>query len=196
MPWGEPAEAPTDLAIAATDGEARELVVAQRTDGAELRPLGLGGGDMARTMGGGRGRFPGVVTKAPIDLLRVEANDRVTWAVAHVVARRSWWRGEVVLLMNAQFLGRHDVAPRSHPNDGKVDVVRAAADMSWRARRAAARRARTGTHLPHPQLSARQVSECSLTFERPLTVWVDGQRWGRATEIRVTVEPDALVVYA
>ena len=195
-PWGVAVQSPKDLRVAPTDRDAREFVVAQRERGTTLHPLGLGGGDMARTMGGGHGRFPGTVTTAPIDLLRVRAGDRVTWAVAHVVARRTWHRGEVLFAMNAEFLGAYDVAPRSHPNDGKVDIVYVAADMPWRARRAAIRRARTGTHLPHPQLSTRQVTEYSLRFARPLVIWVDGVRWATAPELTITVEPDALTVYA
>ncbi|MCE9621721.1 MAG: hypothetical protein K8R99_05180 [Actinomycetia bacterium] len=196
MPWGVAVPSPTDLRVVPTDRDAREFVVRQRERGDTLRPLGLGGGDMARTMGGGQNRFPGTVTQATIDLLRVQAGDRVTWAVAHVVARRTWHRGEVLFAMNAEFLGPYDVAPRSHPNDGKVDILHVAADMTWRARRAAARRARTGTHLPHPRLTARQVGEYSLAFARPLVIWVDGVRWGTAAEVTVAVEPDALIVYA
>ncbi len=195
-PWGVAVPSPTDLRVVPTDRDARGFVVVQRERGETLRPLGLGGGDMARTMGGGRGRFPGTVTQATIDLLRVQAGTRTTWAVAHVVARRTWNRGEVLFAMNAQFFGHYDVAPRSHPNDGKVDILHVATDMPWRARRAATKRARTGTHLPHPQLTTRQVGEYSLTFERPLVIWVDGVRWGTAPELQITVEPDALVVYA
>ena len=195
MPWGVAVPSPTDLRIVATDRDAREFVVAQRERSTTLQPLGLGGGDMARTMGGGHGRFPGTVTKAQVDLLRVQTGNRVTWAVAHVVARRTWHRGEVLFAMNAEFYGGYDVAPRSHPNDGKVDIVHVAADMSWRARRAAAKRARTGTHLPHPQLSTRHVADHSLQFTRPLVIWVDGVRWGTGSDLTITVEPDALVVY-
>ena len=196
MPWGIAVPSPKDLRIVPTDRAAREFVVTQRERGDTLRPLGLGGGDMARTMGGGQGRFPGTVTLATIDLLRVQSGDRVTWAVAHVVARRTWHRGEVLFAMNAEFLGEYDVAPRSHPNDGQVDIVHVAADMPWRARRAAAARARTATHLPHPQLTTRQVAEYSVAFARPLVIWVDGMRWGSAAALTITVEPDALTVYA
>ncbi|MBI4884223.1 MAG: hypothetical protein HY826_09235 [Actinobacteria bacterium] len=204
VPWGQTVPSPTDLLVVPTDRDAREFVVGQRLRQAEhrgaLRPLGLGGGDLARTMGGGHDRFPGMVTEAPIDLLRVQSGERVTWAVAHVIARRRWWSGEVLFAMNAQFLSQHgrcyDVAPRSHPNDGKVDIVHVSADMRRRARHAAARRARTGTHLPHPQLMASQVSELAVTFERPLVLWVDGRRWGTARDLSIAVEPDALIVYA
>ncbi|HQZ35756.1 MAG TPA: hypothetical protein PK020_15130 [Ilumatobacteraceae bacterium] len=196
-PWGEQVQSPDFLRVAPTDRDAREWVVAQRETGRALQAVGLGGGDMARTLGGGTpGRFPGVVMTAPIDVLRVEADGRTTWAVAHVVARRSWWRGDVWLAMNAQFLGDYDIAPRSHPNDGKVDVIHVHPDMPVRARRQARRRARTGTHLPHPQLHSTQSATASATFRQPLVLWVDGVRWGTAASITVTCEPDALTIYA
>ena len=199
--WGETVESPSDLHVAPDDAAAREWVVRHRTAAHDVgqhgTQLGLGAGDLARTMGGGRpGRFPGTVTRACVDLLRVTAGDDTTWAVAHVVARRSWWTGEVLLAMNAQFLGPYDVAPRSHPNDGRVDVVRVDSAMSWRARAHARSRARTGSHLPHPQLHATSGPTHRAEFSRPLVVWVDGVRWRTASTIDITVEPDALFVYA
>jgi diacylglycerol kinase family enzyme len=136
------------------------------------------------------------VLRASIDVVEVIAGDESVWCASHVVARRSWWRGEVVLAMNAQFLGDRDIAPRSHPNDGKVDVLRVDPAMSRRSRRQAATRARNGSHLPHPQLSMRSASELSLAFERPLVVWVDGVRWASRSAIDLRVHPDALFVCA
>jgi hypothetical protein len=196
-PWGEPIQSPVDLHVAADDAAAHAWVAREREAGRSLIALGVADGDLARTMGGGAaGRFPGTVTVAPVDLVRVEADGRTTWAVAHVVARRSWWSGDVHLAMNAQFLGAFDVAPRSHPNDGRVDVIDISATMSLRARLQARARARTGTHLPHPDMQTRQVTICEWHFEHPLDLWVDGVKWGRASEVTLRVEPDALLVHA
>ncbi len=195
-PWGEAVESPPDLFVAPTDAAASAVVAASRAQGTELPAVGFAGGDLARTMGGGApGRFPGTVTRAPVDVVRVEADGAATWAVAHVVARRRWWRGEVLLAMNAQFLGDYDVAPRSHPNDGKVDVVHVAAAMGLRTRLEARRRARTGTHVPHPLIEVRQAPQATVRFHRPLDVWVDGVLWRKATELTLTVEPDALTAH-
>lgn len=190
-PWGAAVAAPPDLLIIESDAAARDAVLAG------ARTIGLAHGDLARTMGGGaRGRFDGKVVRAPVDLLRVTADGDSTLVVAHVVARRSWWRGQVVMVMNAQFLGRYDVAPRSHPNDGRVEVLTVAAAMPLRERLQARRRAVTGTHLPHPRLTMVQVGEYRVEFVRPLTVWVDGVKWRRAMVLEVHVEPDALTVLA
>jgi hypothetical protein len=199
--WGEAVASPPDLFVAPTDAAARTAVVAARSAGTEIAAIGFAAGDMARTMGGGApGRFPGTVTRAPIDIVRVEAGGERTWAVAHVVARgrgwAGWWRGEVLLAMNAQFHGGYDVAPRAHPNDGRLDLVRVAAAMGLRTRLQARRRARTGTHLPHPQIDAGQAAQTTVAFSRPLEIWVDGVHWRRAGALTLTVEPDALVGHA
>lgn len=197
-PWGEPAEVPPEgLEVAPGDRRASRSIELAKAAGRPLVPIGLAGGDMARTMGGGtQGRLDGTHTRATVDLLRVTADGCVHWAVAHVVARRSWWRGDVVLAMNAQFLGPYDVAPRSHPNDGRVDVLSVDAAMSPRTRWQARTRARTGTHLPHPHLTMQSTGEWHTTFARPLHLYVDGECLGDVRDLRIEVVPDALVVHA
>lgn len=205
-PWGDAVPSPEGLPVFASDAAAGSFVSAHRAHDEALPAFGVSGGDLARTMGGGRpGRFPGTVTRAPVDLLRVEltaadGSTRTAWAVAHVVARRGgpagWWRGEVVLAMNAQFLGEFDVAPRSHPNDGLVDAVRVDPGMTMRTRAQARTRARTGTHLPHPQLAVTRAETASWSFDRPLTVWLDGVPGPAVVGLTITVEPDALIVHA
>jgi diacylglycerol kinase family enzyme len=100
----------------------------------------------------------------------------------------------VIAVMNAQFLGSWDVAPRSHPNDGRLDVVEVAPSLSvtdrWRARR----RLPSGTHVPHPSITVRQTTTWTTTFDAPTPVWLDGERVGEAVEISVREEPDALVL--
>ena len=131
-----------------------------------------------------------------VDVMRVTIDDgEPTWGVAHVVARRRWLHDELAFVMNAEFYGPYDVAPRSHPNDGKADVLRVDASMAWRERLQARRKARTGSHLPHHHLSLRSVSEIGLDFDRPMVVWIDGVRCGAARRLLVTVEPDAFTAY-
>jgi hypothetical protein len=195
-PWGIPVAAPLELFLADDDAAAGRFVRDALAAGRPTPMLGVAGGDLARTMGGGvPGRFPGEVTRAPVDLLRVTADGRDTVAVAHVMVG-SWWRGECRIALNAQYLGPLDLAPRSHPNDGRLDALVLAPSMSWRARLQARRRARSGTHLPHPQLSMTQTATVEWTFGRPMPLEIDGVAWGRARVVTVTVAPDALVVYA
>jgi YegS C-terminal NAD kinase beta sandwich-like domain len=194
-PWGEPAVCPADLRVVSTDRDLRDWVIWHRTGDKPIGDVGVAGGDLARTCGGTGAAHP-CAARVTVDVMRVTLDDRdPTWGVAHVVARRGWFGDEVVLVMNAQYYGRYDVAPRSHPNDGRLDVLRVDPAMGWRERLHARERARIGTHLPHPDLSARSLAEVDLHFVQPMVVWIDGLRAGTATRLRVTDEPDALTMY-
>jgi hypothetical protein len=194
-PWGEIVTPPANLHLLGSDTALHHWIVRHRSAGEPVAPVGIFGGDLARTVGGGAERFTGQVAKVPLDLVRVEAEGATTWSVAHVVARRSWWHGPLVLAMTAQFLGGLDVAPRSHPNDGRVDVLSVDAEMPVRARLTARSRARSGSHLPHPQLTMTQVTEVRLEFDRRVVVWVDGERFATSAAVQLTVEPDAYTAY-
>jgi hypothetical protein len=97
--------------------------------------------------------------------------------------------------MNVDRLGRWDVAPRAHPNDGRADAVEVDPAMGARARWQAWRRLRTGTHLPHPLLHNRSITAESWAFDRPLRLWVDGVERGTVRSLGVAVEPDAAFVH-
>jgi hypothetical protein len=190
--WGAPGVLPPDGVVVRSDAEARAAVTAARRTGAEVPTLGLLGGDLCRAVGGtgdeGRLHAGGVVL--PVDLGAVLVDGRLHWFVAHLVARRSWWRGRVVAVMNAQHLGRWDVAPRGHPNDGRLDVLDG--DLPLGQRWEARRRLRTGTHVPHPGIDERHVSALQLELAPGTNVWLDGELLGPARNLSVRVEPDAL----
>lgn len=193
--WGEPAVCPADLRVVSSDRELRDWVVWHRTRGQPIRDLGVAGGDLARTCGGATGPHPSS-TRVTVDAMRVTLDNREpTWGVAHVIARSHWLHGELAIVMNAEFYGPYDVAPRSHPNDGKLDVLRVDPSLGWRDRLKARQRARTGSHVPHPSLLLRSVIDIDLDFDRRLVVWIDGVRCGSATRLTVNVEPDAFVAY-
>jgi hypothetical protein len=184
--WGEVVfDLPPDVVDVATDAAAADLVVAGRS-------ARLCGGDLWTSLGGQTRRAD--VMRFPVDVLRVEAEGRTYHAIAHVVARRSWWRGPIVAVMNSDRLGRWDVAPRAHPNDGRADVLEVDPAMSLRARWQASRRLPTGTHLPHPQVHNRRITAATWTFERPLRLWVDGVARATVRSLRVAVEPDGATV--
>lgn len=195
-PWGTLGPVPTDIRRVHSDAEIREIVVAARNASTDPPTLALLGGDLMRAVGGtgDESRLLGEVPLLPIDVVRIEAGDRTSWFVAHAIARRSWWRGEVVGAINAQFVGNWDVAPRGHPNDGRVDLVRVASAMSVRDRWGARSRLVHGTHVPHPEIEIRQVATATVQLPRAARLWLDGRPWGSARTFTVTVEPDALLV--
>lgn len=194
--WGGTGPVPDDLVLVRSDAEARAAVVAARTSGSALPTLGLLGGDLARTLGGGRGgdgtRLREAGTLATVDLGVALLDDAPHPFVAHLVARRSWWRGRVVAVMNAQFLGVWDVAPRAHPGDGRLDVLDGDLGLGDRAK--ARGRLPAGTHVPHPGIEQRRTAAWSTTFTRPMPVHLDGGRVATVRRLAVAVEPDALRV--
>ena len=192
-PWGETGPLPPDAVIVRSDAEARAVVTEARRAGTGIPPLGLLGGDLCRTLGGNgdEGHLrSGQATLVPVDLGAVLVDGRLHWFVAHLVARRSWWRGRVVIAMNAQFLGRWDVAPRGHPNDGRLDVLDG--DVPLGTRRQVRSRLITGTHLPHPGIEERHVQALQVDLARPTPIRLDGDLIGEARSLSLRVEPDAL----
>ncbi|CAN5404302.1 hypothetical protein BH10ACT1_BH10ACT1_27380 [soil metagenome] len=193
--WGRPGTLPADGVLVRSDAEARRVVEAARWAEGPVPTLGLLGGDLCRTVGGkgdeGRLHSPDAMA-LPTDLGSVLIDGRLHWFVAHLVVRRNWWRGRVVAVMNAQWIDTWDVAPKSHPNDGLLDVLDG--DLSLDDRVKARRRLATGTHVPHPGIAQRRVAALQLAFDRPTPVWLDGERVGVASNLAIRVEPDAFTV--
>ena len=185
-PWGEIVTRPDEIAVATTDAELAAFVVA----GGD-RAIGVSGGDVHTFLGRPAGRGP-MAQSLPMDAIHVALDaDRRHVAVAHVVLRNGWWRGRIVAIMNVSRLGAWDVAPSGHPNDGRAELVEAAASMGVRERWAARRRLPTGTHIPHPSITIRHLAHGEVRFERPVDVFVDGVPRGTAVEVAFRVEPDA-----
>lgn len=192
VPWGEPGSLPPDGVLSRDDAEVRRVVEAARRAGESPPTVGILGGDLGRTLGarGDEARLrSGEATVVPMDLGSVLLDGRIHWFAAHLVARRSWWRGPVVAVMNAQWIGTWDVAPKSHPNDGLLDVLDG--DPSFDDRLKARRRLRTGNHVPHPDIRVRRVRAVQFDLGRPTPVWLDGERVGKARNLSIRVESDA-----
>ncbi len=194
--WGGPGTLPADGVVVRTDAEARTVVEAARAADRPIPPLGLLGGDLCKTLGGlgdeARLRSPEAM-RFPVDLGRVElADGRRHWFVAHAIIRHRAWLGRAVAVMNAQWLGEWDLGPRAHPGDARLDVTDGRLPLGdlFQARA----RARTGTHLPHPDLTTARASQWQSNFVHTETLWLDGQRVARVREVSIEVEPDALLV--
>lgn len=192
--WGRDVPPAPDAIEATSDTQVAQLLVA-----GESRQILLRSGDLFRTLGGTRADRA-VRTEFPIDLVHAELDSGIgVDAVAHITASARWWRGswmrgQLLLLMNAEFLGPYDVAPRGHPNDGAVEAFSCDSDLSVRQRRLARRRARAAAHLPHPAIRVRRVRSEVWEFDEPLVIRVDGRGVGTSRSLRVEVRPDAGVV--
>ena len=193
QPWGETVPPPDDLVTVTSDADLARLVEA-----GERRPIRIVGGDLLASLGGAAA--DGQVRELPLDIIEGRADGEEFIAVAHVVARSpgrtGWWRGPIVAVANVDHLGRWDLAPRAHPNDGLLDVVEVDTAMSVRARWQAWRRLPTGTHVPHPSIRTTRTTAASWDLDHPTALWVDGVERGRVRSLAVTVRPDHVIVYA
>lgn len=184
--WGGEGTLPDDGVVVGSDAEARQVVTEARRANEPIPPLGLTDGDLCRTLGG-RGAL---TTRATVDLCSVLVDGRLQFFVAHLVVRKGWLRGPLFGAFNAEWLGEWDVAPRAHPGDGLlelVDVTMSAGDR-WKARR----RLPSGTHVPHPGIRISRADAAQRDVPTGQSVWLDGERLGRARTISIRLEPDAL----
>jgi hypothetical protein len=190
-PYGEPGELPDGGVVVRSDAEAAAVLSEARHDRRPFPALGLLGGDLCRTLGGGGGgdRLQGV--RFTVDLGEALLDGRLHLFVAHLVVRTALWTRAFVA-MNAQWLGDWNLGPRAHPNDGLLDTYDARLPpgqlLPVRAR------LHHGAHLPHPGIKERRAAAVQVDLERPLPVRLDGVPVGRARAISVRVERDALVV--
>jgi hypothetical protein len=197
--FGEEGDIPPDAAIAGSDAAAGRIVAEAYRAGRPVPPVVLAGGDLARTLGMVEGRHAsstpvaGTGARFEVDVGAALVEGRLGWFVAHLVARRSWWRGRLLVAANASFMGRWNAAPRSHPADGRLDVFDASPPLSVRL--AARRRLPSGTHVPHPDITQRRIAAAQYEFAPNLDVYLDGERLARARTLSLRVEPGALEVW-
>ena len=201
--WGEPGALAPDAPLARSDGEVADLAAAAIAEGTTLEEVGLLGGDLHAALGSpqrtaddlraGRG------LRLPVDLgeVVVDRGDGLVARhlfLAHAVAGRGRrrWASRTVVAMNGTHLGTADLGPRAHPNDGLLDITDGRVPRSQV--RAAARRERTGSHLPHPGILERRTASYEVLDERELPILVDGRLIGAATHFEFRCLPDALVV--
>ncbi|HEV2760326.1 MAG TPA: hypothetical protein VGV86_12235 [Acidimicrobiales bacterium] len=189
-PYGQPGELPEGGVIVDSDAEASAALAAARKHRRPFPALGLLGGDLCRTLGGGTGNeLQGV--RFTVDLGEALLDGRLHLFVAHMVARTPLWT-RAFLAMNAQSLGSWNLGPRAHPNDGLLDTydVRLARGQLLPVRS----RLHHGAHLPHPGIKERRTAALQVELEHALPVRLDGVRTGKARVISVRVQPDALTV--
>lgn len=196
QPWGRTTEPPTGLRYCSDDAS----IVTALCDGTG-RPVVVTGGDLHRTVGGRNPVDADQLLELPIDLLRVTIdNGEPQHACAHVLIqspprRGGWWRGPVVMVMNAQFVGDWHVVARGHPNDGRAESCAWGADFGFRQRWEARQRLPGHQHVPHPQIETRPFRQRVWDFGRPMQVRIDGVPAGLARRVSIDVEPDAATIY-
>ena len=194
QPWGAPGDLPEGGVMVRSDAEAAAALGEARRRRRPFPALGLLGGDLCRTLGGGGPELAGV--RFTVDLGEALLDGRIHLFVAHLVARSRLWTRAFVA-MNAQHLhvrglGDWNLGPRAHPNDGLLDTYDAR--LAPGQLLAVGPRLHHGAHLPHPGIRERRTAALQVTFDRPLPVRLDGAGAGKARVVAVRVQPDALTV--
>ena len=187
QPWGEPSCMTRDVLIVDND---QTMAHTDRT-----HEIFLSGGDIARSLGNPSVPTLGsACTEVAIDAMvcDITTSDEqsITIVAASSIIIGSYWKGQHVIVSNAGWIGERNVAPRSHPNDGKVEMLTMNSHMSLRQRFLAYRKMKTGTHLPHPQLSATQISTACIERQKGQKLVIDGEKFIDWTSISITVQPD------
>lgn len=197
--WGSVGTPHPSTPVARDDAHASQLIEQG------VREFVLASGDLARTVGASPPSANCSYRRLPIDLTRITVVDSkglVTHLISlsHCLVRHrlpsgGLLRGPVTVICNSQYVRGRDVAPRGHPNDGKIEVVDFSNALSIRQRLLVLQRMRTGDHLPHPFIQVRQISERTMLNARGFVV-LDGRRIG--SRIVNYVEPlrDEAVVWA
>ena len=185
----------SDIPEASTDAELARIVSSASDRGVHQPLIRVTGGDMFRTLGGHTSLRDGTTEDLalPIDVAYATLDGEEHLFVSHLVARRRWWSGRFVAVMNAEWLGDLDLGVRAHPGDGLLDITDGR--LAPRERFTARRRARTGTHVPHPALQTLRAASFHTTFDPPLAIHLDGVRHGKVRDLSIRLETDfALVV--
>jgi hypothetical protein len=195
--WGRRAVVPVDVVVCTDDAAAGAVVAAARGRSEDMVPVLLTGGDLHRTLGGVSGPSVGVgdeATQVSCDVGEVLVDGQLHWFVAHLVIGGPWWLRPTTVVANAAFWRSANMAPRAHPGDGKLDMIEAR--LALRQRLLSRRRLRSGSHIPHPDISTSRWENNQLDLgPRGDRVSLDGVAMGRAHRLVVRVEPSALVVY-
>ena len=200
LEWGRDILKPEDLVICQDDAAASRLLTGLISESKHLPIIAIKGSKLARALGTNGAQLESKSMRAlPFDLIKINftnsSNEKVmVIAIGYALLRNSWWRGEITAVLNTSFIGDWDCAPRSHPNDGKFDVVSVGSQMRPMQRLIASRRLRLGTHLPHPKISNHQATNLELSSSALPNLFVDGQRFAKVSQISFTLLPDAVTL--
>ncbi|MCX6525941.1 MAG: hypothetical protein NTX58_14460, partial [Actinobacteria bacterium] len=134
--WGQPGGIERPSEFVSTDSELAAVLQGCRNSQTVAPLIGLLGGSLHRTLGAPQRdeaalrSGQGYIYPIDVGVLGFSdaqgANQEVVF-VAHLLAltdpRSRLWKGRTVIAMNAAFLDDLNLAPKSHPNDGRLDVT-------------------------------------------------------------------------
>ncbi len=188
--WGKSAtSAPSNAVVGYSDSEVASSIAAGK-------PVIVRGGSLHSSLGAPAGQ--GVTRQMMIDAIdvrRIDNGERLGLAIANVLIRRrrifGVLGGRAILVSNCGEFEGVIACPRAHPNDGRLDRLDVDHVMSLRQRRLAWRRAASGSHLPHPQLTASVGEHFELAVHSNEEIVLDGRSKRVTGGVIMSVIPDA-----
>jgi len=199
--WGVTVARPESLIICENDAAASQLATESFLQQKPIPAIAITRSNLSRALGAkGADVNSQNMQATPFDLIEITfADDSKTeqkvLALGYGLLRKSWWRGEIVAAMNTSFIGDWDCAPRSHPNDGKFDLLTVTSEMKPTQRLIASRRLRLGTHLPHPQISVKQLTSFEADCSAKPNLYIDNRKFLSVKQCKFRLLPDALTLY-
>ena len=192
--WGSLSPLPPEGVIIKTNKELLEKVNDCKRQGIDLPTFGLLGGDLWRTLGGRRAEerlYGGEATTLDVDLGCALLDGKIFWFCAHMFIG-SKLKGEKIFISNVAHYGKTNPAPKAHPGDGKFDMleVKLSPFQTFKA----VKRVSAGTHIPHPGIKYKQVSSEQFSFEKKLSIEIDGKNIGKFSTVSIRIENEALRV--
>lgn len=187
--WGRRITAPDEFAVLSSDaelaGHPRDV------------PAAVTAGDLWCALGRPRRVAPGdECTEVSIDAMEVtvtRGNGSVfTTRAASSVEVGGWFSREgYVAVLNTGFLRGLNLTPRSHPNDGRIEVFEIDRKASFMQRLLIRRRGGTGSHLPHPDVAISAVQSARLErASRGRTLRIDGHKMRSWRSVSIDSAPD------
>lgn len=198
--WGQQIARPVDLVTCQDDIAASILITSNLLNLQKLPQIAIRNSNLARALGidGATDTstkiFSTLFDLIRVDCLTVKSTSVTVFGLGYALLRNSWWHGEIVAVLNESFIGNWDCAPRAHPNDGKLDVVIVSSGMKLFQRLLASRRVRSGTHIPHPDITTSQQTYFEAAFGTPKMLVVDGRQISAVKACKFTVIPDAVTL--
>jgi hypothetical protein len=191
QPWGQSYEVPLTTRDVDSDW--------QLARGTQEDIHILKAGDLFETLGQPTGICIGDRrTLVHIDAMECTiTNDNTSYTcLASATVEIGRWSGlgrlrRYLVVTNGGLLNGRHIAPRAHPNDAFLDVMRVEASMGRRDRITSKRRAFTGAHVPHPDITISRGESFVFTreYKREKLV-IDRQSIPTWNSIEVLVRPD------
>lgn len=200
QPWGQQVSTPGDLMVFDDDAGADEYVSRQFSESLVVQGVAIRESNLARALGLKGSVIAQTMLSTTFDLIEVKflGSDTVVsrkYFLGHAMIKNSWLRGGIVGIFNTSFVGKHDWAPRAHPNDGKFDVLIVDENMGVRQRLTARHLLKSGSHIPHPQIKYSQTNEFAATELRDARLTIDGVDFGPIKSCSFRLICDAVTLY-